>query len=221
MGLIKKILNHTYRPLLQKYLSKDRSYRYKGVSLVIYKGVFHPGFFFSTRFLLDELNSLPLNGKTLLEPGCGSGIISIWAAKQGALVTATDVNPLAISCCIENAKANNVCINTVESDLFDKIPEMRFDYVVVNPPYYRGNPIGAEQMSWYAGSDLGYFKKFFLQLPKFVHTGSLVIMVLSEDCEVEAIKEMVESSSFTWILRREKRFSWEMNWIFELRLNNE
>jgi release factor glutamine methyltransferase len=38
----------------------------------------------------------PLKNKHVLELGAGSGLIAIKAAKEGALVTATDINPVAI-----------------------------------------------------------------------------------------------------------------------------
>ena len=41
----KKFLNRFYKPLLQKYLEKERKYRYKDIRISVLPGVFHPGFF--------------------------------------------------------------------------------------------------------------------------------------------------------------------------------
>ncbi|HKB43764.1 MAG TPA: hypothetical protein VKC90_05220, partial [Chitinophagaceae bacterium] len=79
---IKHIVAHTYKPLLVKYLSKTRIYKYENIKLEIPPQVFHPGFFFSTRLLLNYIKQVPLKDKSFLEPGCGSGLISIYAAKK-------------------------------------------------------------------------------------------------------------------------------------------
>lgn len=52
-----------------------------------------------TDLLLSVLNEQRVNPKaSWLEIGCGSGVLSWWAASQGCTVTACDVNPLAVAC---------------------------------------------------------------------------------------------------------------------------
>ena len=75
-----------------------------------------------------------LGGKSLLEIGCGSGLISILAAKLGAVVTATDINPEAVEAAIQNAKANSVQLNAFASDLFANV-KGSFDFIIFNAPY--------------------------------------------------------------------------------------
>jgi release factor glutamine methyltransferase len=94
--ILKHIIARTYKPLLSKYLSRIRNYSYGDIQLQIAPQVFHPGFFSSTRLLLNYISALPLKGKKFLELGAGSGLISIYAAKNKAHVTATDINPVAI-----------------------------------------------------------------------------------------------------------------------------
>ena len=81
---MKYVVGHTYKPLLEKYLSRKRTYRYNGFRLEIPPEVFHPGFFFSTRFLMRHLAQFRLQNKSFLELGAGSGLIAIHAAKEGA-----------------------------------------------------------------------------------------------------------------------------------------
>src|SRR4029079_8362350 len=106
--VVKHIVAYTYRPLLIRYLSKTRIYRYGDIRLEIPPQVFHPGFFFSTKLLLNFLIRFELQGKRFLEPGCGSGLISIYAAKKGARVTSTDINPIAVKYLEKNAANNRV-----------------------------------------------------------------------------------------------------------------
>ena len=64
--------------------------------------------------LLSERAST-LAGKTLLDVGCGSGVLSIAAAKMGAQVSASDYDPHCIQATRENATLNNVEIEIREA----------------------------------------------------------------------------------------------------------
>jgi len=83
-------------------------------------------------------------GKRFLEMGCGTGLVALHAAKSGALVTATDINPHAVECTARNAARNNLRIHLVQSDLFENI-EGNFDIIAINPPYL---PDEARSTSW-------------------------------------------------------------------------
>jgi release factor glutamine methyltransferase len=93
--VLKHIVAYTYKPLLVKYLSKTRVYNWEDIKLLIPPEVFHPGFFTSTQLLLQYLKRFSLNERSFLELGAGSGLIAIYAAKKGAMVTATDISPVA------------------------------------------------------------------------------------------------------------------------------
>lgn len=216
MKFLKKILNHTYKPLLKEYLSHDRTYFYHDLRLNIKAGVFHPGYFFSTKFLLGEVQNSGVKNKSLLELGCGSGLISLVAAKKGARVTASDIDNNAVACTIENASKNSLNIVALQSDLFEKIPTQPFDLIAINPPYYRGEAKTDAEIAWYCGNDLEYFERLFAQMGKYVHTGSVVLMVLSEDCELKAIEEIAKKNGFDLTLRKSKSFWLEKNYIFSI-----
>jgi release factor glutamine methyltransferase len=75
-----------------------------------------------------------IQSKRCLEIGTGTGMVAILLAKNGNEVTATDVNPKAISCAKKNGQANGVSIKFKRADLFKGI-EGKFDVIVFNPPY--------------------------------------------------------------------------------------
>jgi len=106
---------------------------YKEIELDVFEEIYEPR---EDSFLLaDSLKNL--QGKKVLEIGSGSGLQSIVAAKQGAIVTAVDINSLAVKCTKHNAEKNNVQINCFQSDLFSHIKE-KFDIIIFNPPYLPG-----------------------------------------------------------------------------------
>ena len=122
--LLRPIIFRIVKPLLWRYLSRERSYRYRDIRMTIRPGVFHPGFFFSTRLLLDFLAQHDLGGKTLLELGAGSGLIAIHSARRGARVTASDINPAAVQSIRENAAANSAELTVVDSGTLTVPPWM-------------------------------------------------------------------------------------------------
>ena len=134
---LKHIIAHTYKPILARYLAKKRVYRYKDIVLEIPPGIFHPGFFFSTQLLLQCIASFTLQGIKILELGAGSGLISIFAAKKGAKVTATDINPVAVEFLKKNCEKNRVEFEIIQSDLFSDIPGQQFHIIAINPPFYK------------------------------------------------------------------------------------
>jgi release factor glutamine methyltransferase len=81
--LLRPLLYYGYKPLLERYLNRNLTWQFRGLQLHIKKGVFHPAFFGSTKVFAAFLASQELAGKSLLEVGCGSGLLSLLAAKQG------------------------------------------------------------------------------------------------------------------------------------------
>src|SRR6186997_2100952 len=113
---LKNTVAYTYKPFLEKYLSKKRSYTYRNIKLQIPPEVFHPGFFTSTQFLLQYIKKIPLQAKNFLELGAGNGLISMYAARLRSKVTASDINPVAIEYLKINSEENDLRLNIVQSD---------------------------------------------------------------------------------------------------------
>ncbi|MFY0651994.1 MAG: methyltransferase [Cyclobacteriaceae bacterium] len=181
-------------------------------------GVFHPGLFFSTKYLLEfglKNISIP-EQKSMLELGAGSGLMSVVFSKNGMNVSASDINPESIRNVDENAKSNNVKINIYLSNLFDEIPIQSFDVILINPPYYRKAPMNKSEMAWYCGEGFEYFKKLFKQLGNYMKPKTHVFMVLSEDCEIDAIKNIAIDYGFRFKLSDNKTIKGESNMIFNI-----
>lgn len=86
----------------------------------------HPTTLLCLRWLEREIKG----GETVLDYGCGSGILAIAAAKLGArTVIATDIDAVAIEVARGNAQENNV---TVDFQLPDNISNVQADVTVAN-----------------------------------------------------------------------------------------
>ncbi|WP_439287385.1 50S ribosomal protein L11 methyltransferase [Lonepinella sp. BR2357] len=87
----------------------------------------------TTALCLEWLDSLDLNGKTVIDFGCGSGILAIAALKLGAKsAIGIDIDPQAILASRNNAENNGVAdrLQLFLSD--DKPADLKADVVVAN-----------------------------------------------------------------------------------------
>jgi release factor glutamine methyltransferase len=108
-----------------------------GRSWDLLPGVFAPPHCLSTRFFAD---SIPYpRGGTLLEMGCGSGVISVMAVLRGcARVTAADISPAAVANTRMNTARHAVSdrVRVIRSDLFGGLePLERYDLIFWNSPF--------------------------------------------------------------------------------------
>lgn len=213
---IKYIVGKTYKPLLAKYLSKTRIYKYGDIRLEIPPQVFHPGFFFSTQVLLQYISKLSLPTKKFLELGAGSGLISIYAAKKGASVMATDINPIAVEYLRRNSEQNNVKPEIILSDLFADIPEQSFDIIAINPPYYKKQPQTIADHAWYCGENGEYFQGLFNKLREYMHKNSTVLMVLSEEGDIDMISQIASDHNFYIHKKITEKSLWEYLYIYQI-----
>lgn len=87
----------------------------------------------TTRLCLAWLDEFITPDATVLDYGCGSGILSICAAKLGAAqVTGVDIDPQAVETARHNATFNQVQAQYDTSDVFAREPDKQFDIVVAN-----------------------------------------------------------------------------------------
>jgi release factor glutamine methyltransferase len=216
-SIIRKIGFRILYPLSEKYLSKERSYRYKDVTITVFPGVFHPGFFFSTKLLLKYLETIELNGKYFLELGAGTGLISIYASKRGGFALASDVSLTAVYNIEKNVKMNDANVEVIHSDLFDDIPHRRNDYIIINPPYYKKTPVSEKEFAWFGGDDFQYFRKFFAQLGNNIYENTNVIMVLSDEADLEMIKSIAVENKFLMKEVFHKKMWGENHFIYKIK----
>lgn len=157
-----------------------------------------------------------MEGFKFLELGAGTGFILLFAAIKGAIVTATDISPLAIENLQLNAGLNNQTMQVIESDLFTKIPPQTFDIIIIPPPYFPKKPSSVAEYAWYCGEDFEYFRNLFNQIDKFIHTGTRILMILSDDCDIQTISAISSENGFIMNKILSKKVFWEWNFIFEI-----
>jgi ribosomal protein L11 methyltransferase len=103
----------------------------QAVNLILDPGLaFGTGSHPTTRLCLQWLDANPLSGKTILDYGCGSGILAIAAMKLGAhSAEGIDIDPQAMIASQQNAEQNNVGVRFA---LPDAASQQQYDIVVAN-----------------------------------------------------------------------------------------
>ena len=84
----------------------------------------------TTQLCLEWLSARRLSGQTVMDFGCGSGILGIAAGRLGASqVTGIDIDPQALIATENNASLNNLVVETL---LPDQTPSCAYDIVIAN-----------------------------------------------------------------------------------------
>ena len=86
----------------------------------------------TTALCLEWLEGMDLTDKTVMDFGCGSGILAIAALKLGAKrAIGIDIDPKAITASLENAERNGVA-DQIELYLPEDAPEFDTDIILAN-----------------------------------------------------------------------------------------
>lgn len=181
--------------------------------------VFHPKLYFTSEYFGEYLRSLNLKSKIVLDMGCGSGILSLIAASNGAYVTSVDINPHAVVATTINVERNKFSdrIHAFQSDLFTNIPgESRFDIILFNPPYYLKEPTNDQERAFFGGDDFRVMKEFAQQVKSFLKNDGTIYIIFTSDIDEKKILSFFESNALNITPVKSKRKLFERLTIYSI-----
>lgn len=177
--------------------------KYKDILYKTHPQVYQPAE--DTYLLADNLQVKKMC--TVLEIGTGTGIIAIIAAKKARMVIATDINPHALDCAVENLvmnKAYNVELR--KGDLFEPVENEKFDLILFNTPYLPSTDeekVGDHLDSAWNGGETGreVIDRFIKNIRDHLNPGGKVQLVQSSLSDIEKtlfkLKELGFNASIT------------------------
>lgn len=117
-------------------------------------------------------------GASVLDLGCGTGVVAVFAAQRAGRVVAVDINPAAVRCVRINALLNGVegKVEVREGDLWTPLANERFDVIVFNPPYFFGQPRSNFERA--LRSD-GLSQRFAAGISEHLTSGGYALLLLS------------------------------------------
>lgn len=200
----------------QRRLKRVQVETIDGWPLIVLPGVFN-GVRIRTGLMLArtlEIRLLPVSAR-VFDLGTGSGLGAIFAARQGAHVIASDINPGAVRCAQLNALANHLedRIEIRLGDLFEPVRAERFDVILFNPPYFRGQPRDFADRAWRSPDT---FDRFLIELPDHLTEQGYALVVLSTDGEIAAAL-MSASHLKTQVVQRRDLIN-EILTVYEIRV---
>jgi release factor glutamine methyltransferase len=191
----KKLLALRYRRFSPES-EPDRIVLVAGLRLNVLRGVFNPSMHFTSsvfaRYIMRR-GVVPA-GSSVLDLGTGSGVLAIAAARAGAgAVVATDINPQAIESAALNVRRYGLEreIAVREGDIFAPVHGERFDLVLCNPPYFRGEARTMAERAFYGGSELDWLRGFGSELHAHLKPGGCAIISAGDAAEIGAILRLL------------------------------
>lgn len=189
-----------------------------GVPLLVLPDVFNPVLFRGGELLAHTLRDHPLlatPGLRVLDLGCGSGVVAVFAARRGAEVTATDINPSAVRCARINALLNRVetQVETAVGDLFDPVAGRAFDLIVFNPPFFRGRPRDPLDHAW-RGENV--FERFAAGLDRHLAPGGQAWVLLSTDGAGGELLALLAGQGFRLSIVNQRRWWNEIMTVYSV-----
>ena len=153
-----------------------------------------------TEILVEETIRIAskIKNPVILDLCTGSGAIGISIAKNipDAKIYAIDISTKALEIAEKNAKKLGTIkqMNFIESNLFEKIKNKKFDIIVSNPPYIRKNDINylskevqeEPEIALDGGNDgLEFYRKIIKEAPNYLKLGSYLCLEIGYDQKQE------------------------------------
>lgn len=160
-----------------------QNFTFEKNQFILYKNVFPTSVFKGYEVYV---NNLPLKGnQSMLDMGCGCGVIGITALKKYKLnnVVCADINGIAVKNTRRNVHLNNLDnqVTVVQSNLFSNIDKnQRFDLIFWNPPYFDGEKKNGSILykSMY-DKDYKNIKKFIIEGQAYLNKNGKIMLGFS------------------------------------------
>jgi release factor glutamine methyltransferase len=175
-----------------------------------------------TFLMADMLEKENLQGKHVLEMGCGSGYLTEIAARKGAYVTAIDINPEAVKVTADLLASKGLKARVIISNLFQNVSG-RFGLIFFNPPYLPENKEESRFSStqWSGGaSGRETIERFIDKACDFLLPNGKVLLLISSLTGKESIISLFGKKNFVAHIIAEKKIDWEELIVMEARQRN-
>ncbi|HEV3459664.1 MAG TPA: methyltransferase [Thermoanaerobaculia bacterium] len=206
---------HARRPFLERRIRRPVLERIDGLPFVVLPEVLNPVVFRSGAFLARTVAAAPAarQGARALDMGTGSGVGAVFAARRGFQVVGVDLNPDAVRCARANVLLNGLeeRIEIRHGDLFGPVSGERFDLVLWNPPFFRGEPTSNFDLAWRATDVM---ERFAAGLAGVLAPGGAALVLVSTDGDAEGMVGALAAQGFALEVAARRHFGSEIMTVY-------
>jgi tRNA1(Val) A37 N6-methylase TrmN6 len=101
--------------------------------------------------------------------------------------------------------------------MFDAVREEKFDLVLVNPPYFRGEATNMAYRAYMAGSELEWIRRFARGLPVVLNETGSALMVLGDAAGIDDILTVLREERLVARPAGRREYLAETIEVYELR----
>lgn len=172
-----------------------------GVSLKVFPGVFSPEIFFESQWFAEKIAEIAKD-KHLLEIGPGTGIIGLFCARNGATVTAIDINEHAVENTEINFRDNHLPVDVRQGSVYEPLmPDEKFDVIVWNHPF---NKTSRQDTDPFFQSVFDYqyeaLKAYVSEGRKHISEGGKLLLGTSSIADLEEIQKIALDNQYDLVL---------------------
>ncbi|MBQ4159182.1 MAG: peptide chain release factor N(5)-glutamine methyltransferase [Clostridia bacterium] len=134
---------------------------------------------------LEKIKNTPEPDVLDMCTGSGAIAVSIALYRKDADVYASDISKGALGVTERNARQTGANVSLILSDLFENIPDKKFDLITVNPPYLTGEDMRALQrevkkeppLALFGGEDgLDFYRRIAKDVRRYLKPRGFLIM---------------------------------------------
>jgi release factor glutamine methyltransferase len=169
--------------------------------------------------LIDVLAGHEGNSLSVLEMGCGTGLLGMIAAKSEKVksIVFCDMNDRALSLARKNCSLNENALKArcsfVLTDLFSSIPDSeKFDLIIFNTPYLprESERLKADETAWDGGKGgIEVADRFLSQAVSRLTHGGEVILISSSFADLRILSNRAALLGYELIGERRKHVFFE------------
>jgi SAM-dependent methyltransferase len=187
---------------IQRAHKKPYTVDVKGVPIIVHPTTISPLYDWAGEYMIECLPNM--KDKWWLEIGSGTGLVSVFAAINGAShVTACDINPHAVNTTLKNLKVNkrlypHTSYDVFQSDVFQyvDVDYSLFDVVTWNLPYHGSKPTDLLERA-VADEDYAGTENFFCGVYKFLAIKGVVLVGTSESADLRRVIDLIFRAGLT------------------------
>lgn len=183
---------------------------------LVLPSVMNPVLFLTGKWFVEQLSAeLIPHGSHVLDMGCGSGVVGVFASQWAEWVISADVNPSAVRCATINSLLNQ-CEHTqtaIESDLFSALSDQQFDVILFNPPFFRGDPTAGFDQAWRSNDVV---ERFADQLHHHLRPNGYALLLLSTNGDKDGFLHTFATHNYKVKIVIEEQVAGEILTIFKV-----